>query len=42
MLFGIHEGHRGQLRQNKSNSPNATTADKKRGVETSRPYSSTE
>jgi hypothetical protein len=41
-LSSIHIGHRGQPQQNKSDSPNATTTDKKRGAEIDMPHSSIE
>jgi hypothetical protein len=41
-LSGFHQRYRGQLQQNKSNHPNATSADKKRSAESDMPYSSTQ
>jgi hypothetical protein len=41
-ISGFHQRYRGRLRQNKSNSPNATSIDKKRSAEVDRPHSSTQ
>jgi hypothetical protein len=41
-ISGFHQRYRCQLRQNKSNSPNATSTDKKRSAEADRPHSSTQ